>query len=89
MVEALIRMIRTADKLREMDTALCSLGYPNNPYADFFGEIADAIYCMVGEKKENFEDSATYWALHGDVLSEKDKLEILLNVYSKNRPARK
>ena len=88
MKEALLRMIRAADKALEMDKALSNHGYKENPYADIFGDIADAIYYLVGEKKNCFEDSVTYWVLHGDLLTEEDKLEILLEVYRKNRPAR-
>ena len=88
MKEALLHLIRASEIARKMDATMNSLGYSNNPYADIFGELADGIYYLLGEKKEYFEDSATHWALNGDVLPEQDKVDILLEVYRKNRPAR-
>ena len=88
MKEVLTHLIRASETARQMDAAMHDLGYTNNPYIDIFGEIADAVYYLLGEKKECFEDSATYWALNGDRLSEDDKLTILLEIYRKNRPAR-
>jgi len=88
MDEVLKKMIRASEKARKIDAVLKPLGYSDNPFFDIFGDIADAVYSLVGEKKDNFEESATYWALTGDVLPEEDKLDILLEIYRKNRPAR-
>ena len=69
MKEALLHLIRASEIARKMDATMNSLGYSNNPYADIFGELADWIYYLLGEKKEYFEESATYWALTRSILS--------------------
>ena len=66
--DALLRMFRSAKTAKEYADKL----HPyETPYDDIYGEIADAIYDLVGEKTENFQDSLTYTVLHAPILEER------------------
>lgn len=87
METTLLRMLRAAERTRQMDEDLVKHGYSNSPYADIFGDIADAIYYLIGEQKNRFEDSMTYIMLHTDAITDECKVSLLMNEYRKNRPA--
>lgn len=70
-----------------MDEAMRGIGFGNNPYAEILDHIIDAVFHLTGEKKEDIGKSMAYWVLHSTVMSKEEKLMILLEVYSKNRPA--
>lgn len=87
MEKTLARMLRAAEKARVMDESVVEHGYSSNPYGDIFGDIADAIYFLIGERKNRFEDSLTYILLHSNAITNKCKVKLLIAEYEKNRPA--
>ena len=72
---------------RNMDDGLIKHGYSNTPYADIFEGIADAIFYLVEENANRFEDSLTYILLYTDAITDESKVDLLLREYDKNRPA--
>ena len=80
-------LIRAASKAMRMDQGLTDDGYPTNPYGDIFNDLSDAIYHLIGECSHHFEDSLTYIVLHTDAITDDSKVQLLLNVYRKNRSA--
>ena len=87
MESTLFRMLRAAGIAKQMDDDLVKHGYSDSPYADIFGDIADAIYYLIGEQKNMFEDSLTYRMLHTDAITDECKVSLLMDEYRKNRPA--
>ena len=87
MEQALLRMLRAAERTKQMDDDLVKRGYSDSPYADIFGDIADAIYYLIGENTDRFEDSMTYIMLHTDAVTDHCKVSLLMDAYRKNRPA--
>jgi len=85
--KALAWIVRAASKAKKLDDGLIKHGYSTNPYGEIFECLSDAVYCLIGEQANRFEDSLTYIAFNADVLSEEHKISILLDEYKKNRPA--
>ena len=65
-MEAFGKMVDVAITARDLDNAMQSAGFDETPYTEIYGGIADAIYSLLGEKTDTFEESVTY-----DVLSSK------------------
>ena len=55
-------------------------------FDDFYGNAADAIYALIGEHTETFEESVTYLVLNTPVLSEERRVQMLMEEYEKNHP---
>ncbi len=87
MSKALSWIIRAASKAKKFDDGLIKHGYSTNPYGEIFECLSDAVYCLIGEQANRFENSLTYITFNADVLSEEHKVSILMNEYKKNRPA--
>lgn len=84
MKEAFKKMVRAAEKSLYMDKEMTKIGYSGSLYADIFGDIADAIYEMLGENVKTFESSFTYVLLHTDVLTLDSKAILLEDRFRKH-----
>ena len=82
--DVMTRMVKTYKTARNADDALRSVGYEGTPYAEIAGSIADAIYYMLGESTEKFDDSVTAKTLDNEYLSEEEQVNLLLAVCKKN-----
>lgn len=80
------KMVRAASKARELDEDLLKHGYSTTPFGFIFGEVADTIYCLIGEDTNRFEDSLTFIVLHTDAITLEAKVEILMKRYRENHP---
>lgn len=60
----LTHLVKAGRDTLHMESTLKSIGYDCTPYIDLFGEIADAVYEMLGEETETFDESITYAAMH-------------------------
>ena len=60
----LTHLIRAGRDALHMENVLNELGYHGTPYFNLHGEISDAIYEMIGENTETFDQSETYAAMH-------------------------
>ena len=80
--EAMVRLVRAGRKANELDESLMDLGYTSTPYSDIYGDIADAIYFMLGEKTETLDQSITYQAITDDSLTDGQCAEKLLSAYT-------
>ena len=79
----LSRLVKIARKTLLLSNHLGSIGYDNNPYADIYGDAADAIYYMLGERTNNFCESITYMVLTSEKITDAQRVDILLNQYTK------
>lgn len=82
--DALLRMFRAYRKAMEINEALEKHGYNDTPYSYIAGEIADAIYGIVGEEAPTWEDSVTYAALNAPKLCDERRASMLLYEYRLN-----
>lgn len=82
--QTLTRLIRAAGRAKFMDEGLLNLGYSVNPYSEILGDIEDAIYFLIGEQVDPFENSVTSIAINAEGLSEASRIGILLREYEKN-----
>lgn len=82
--ELIGKLVVSARAAYRMDDGMRKLGYANNPYADFFGNIADALYSLLGEDTSEFTVSATYRTLVNPSLPDTRCAEILCHEYEKN-----
>ena len=80
----LLRMVRSARKALQMDRDMRSAGYSNNPFADILGDIADAIYYMIGEEAETFDESVTWLALKLEGVPDEHRVMLLQSVMARN-----
>ena len=86
MREALLRLVKAGEQAKELDTKLMDLGYSTTPYGLIFGEIADAVYLLIGEENpfDDFRDSTTYQVMTDKVLTDQSKADLLMSEYRQN-----
>jgi len=57
-----------------------------DPLFEAWGELLEAIYCLVGEHKEMFNDSATSIVMNAPILSNERRTKMLMSEYRKHHP---
>lgn len=62
--KVLTHLVKAGRDALHLEKTLNSLGYKATPYYNLHGEIADAIYCMLDENTESFDQSKTYAAMN-------------------------
>lgn len=82
--DALLHGVKAARSLYHLNEVSDACGYQENPFYENFGEVADSIYALIGEKTETFEESITYLALTTPHLTAERRTEMLFSVYKKN-----
>ena len=82
--DALLRMVRVARKAYKVWDTINAVGYDMPIYFDIAGDVADAIYRLIGERTEMFTLSTTYKALRDEKLSDEKATAILMQVYRRN-----
>ena len=78
------KLVHVAKVAMEADDAMRKLGYSHNPYFDLYGKTADAIYIMVQEHTESFDQSATHKLLNTKSLSVDACVSALLEERKRN-----
>lgn len=86
--KALSMMVKTWTRFHKAEEALknAGIGYEDTFIGDMAGNIADAIYDLVGEHTEKFEDSATFTALTAPHLCEERRVALLMYAWRGNHP---
>ena len=67
--DAMIRFVRAWRISHAADKKFLEMGFVEGPFFDISGNIADAIYAMLGENTDLFEKSFTYKVLTDESLS--------------------
>lgn len=83
--ESLKRMLSIAVRSAKANEVMERIGFSSSPFFEIYGEAADAIFFLIGDRADRFENSVTYRALHEESLSEEERLEILMNEYKRNK----
>ena len=84
--DALLREVDVCREMLKLHDAMASCGYLENPYWDTFSTSADAIYKLIGEHTETFEESITYLVLTAPYLTNQRRTEMLYAEYQKHNP---
>ena len=80
----LTHLIKAGRDALHMEESLKKLGYAETPYYDLYGEISEAIYCILGEDTDTFDESSTYAAIHDYFLTDEQCAEDLADVCKNN-----
>lgn len=84
---ALERLVKLARLEFEKSRLYERAGMTDDTYFDTFGDLADIIYFIIGEKIDPFEDSVTYRALHDDAIYNEHRVKMLMEEYQRNHPS--
>lgn len=79
-----LKLTKAARTAHYLDDAMQTAGYPSSPYADIFGHIADAIYTLLDEHTDTFDESITYASVLSFVNSDEQCAEFLYRAYKKD-----
>lgn len=82
--DALLRMVNTAMKAKKIGNFYEASGYDENPFSEIYGEIASAIYDLVGEEAEKWEKSSTYSVLTAPFIDNERRAASLAYVFEIN-----
>lgn len=63
-------LVRASRDALHMEQTLKGLGYNETPYFHLYGEITEAIYCMLGESTETFDESVTSTTINNMYLTD-------------------
>jgi len=80
--EAFLGLVRAARTAKKLDEELTNLGYAETPYAEIYSNIADAIYRLLNESTEKFEDSVTHTMLTAPLFDNERRAACLNYVYT-------
>ena len=84
--DALLRMVRAARDSKRLQEAFLDVGLKDNMIFNIYGDIAEAIYKLIGEHTESIEESVTNLVLTTPLLTEDRRVEMLIAEYKKNHP---
>ena len=80
----LTHLVKAARDAIHMERVLKEIGYKETPYFGLYGEIADAMYCLIGEETETFTESETHNAINDTYTPDEECAERLMDIYRKN-----
>ena len=60
----LTHLIKAGRDALHLERTLKQLGYSDTPYFDLYGEICEAVYCLIGEDTQTFDESLTHAAMN-------------------------
>ena len=76
-----IHLIRAGRDALHIEKTLNEIGYKGTPYYNLHGEIADAVYEMLGEETDTFDQSETYAAMNDIYTTDEICAERLAEIY--------
>ena len=85
--DALLRMYRSAKDLKKMYETFKVAGFSADSLFDSYGNVADAIYYLIGEDVGQFENSITHRVLnHPDFqdVTDEEIVDVLMAEFRKN-----
>ena len=82
--DALLRMVKSAKKLKRMADAFDAAGIGSETLFSCYGDVIDAIFHLIGEKTDTYENSWTCLVMNTGSLSDDRAVALLMNAYRKN-----
>lgn len=84
-IESVLKhMVSIARKTNHISEQLQVIGLGDEPFFTLYGEAADAIYGLLGEETETFDESETCITLNDPMVSDADCVRILMKVYERS-----
>lgn len=84
--DALLRLVTAARDTKRLQEAFVNVGLKDNMIFGVYSEISSAIYDLIGEKTDTFEESVTNLVLTVPYLTNERRAEMLMAEYRKNHP---
>ena len=84
--DALLRMVRAGMAAKKLQETYLKNGLDDNPLLQIYGDVADAIYILIGEHTETFDESTTKCALTVPALDDEHRVKVLMAEYKRNHP---
>ena len=81
---ALTHLVKAGRDALHMEKTLTELGYKDTPYFNLYGEISEAMYCILEEDTDSFDKSETYNAMHDIYSSDEMCAERLAEIFHNN-----
>ena len=82
--DALLRMVRSYRMVGELLDAYVKIGMVSETLQDAQGEIAEAVYQLLGEHTEEITESVTWAVLIAPIMSDERKATILYSEWVRN-----
>ena len=80
-LKALVKIVEAGRIAKQVDDAMQDVGYGDTPYFHIYGKLSDAVYELLGENTETFEQSLSYKIMHASDMSLM-QLSEMLSLYS-------
>lgn len=77
----LTHLIRAGRDALNLENMLTTIGYKETPYFNLYGDIAEAVYTLLGENAESFDESITYAVMNDPITSDEacaEELSVLV-----------
>ena len=78
-------MVRVARNACQISEYMSGLGFGDDPYFSLMADAADAVYYLVGEHTERFDQSVTYQIVHDKSMPDDACVRLLMKIYERNR----
>ena len=85
--KVLTHLVRAGRDALHIENILNGIGYKETPYFNLYGEIADAIYTMLGENVDSFDESVTHSTINDPLTSDELAAEQLAKLLNKTSGA--
>lgn len=80
---AFLNLVDAGLMAKKMDKAMQDAGFDNNPYFEIYGCVAQAIYYLLGEDRDDFENSLADYSLSDNLHSREERVKFLMDAYNK------
>jgi len=82
--KVLAHLVKAGRDALHLENVLTELGYKETPYYAMYGEITDAIYCLLNEETDTFDESATHKAMNDIYSTDTECADKLYDLYKRN-----
>ena len=76
----LLHLVKAGRDAMHIEKTLKDIGYNETPYFNLYGEICNAIYALLNEETDTFDESETYAAMHDIFTSDEICAEKLASI---------
>ena len=82
-IESVFRnLVDAGVRARKLDEAMKNAGFDDNPYFEIYGCVAQAIYSLLDEHTENYEDSIADYSLSDKLHGIQERVDVLLKAFN-------
>ena len=82
----LMHLIKAGRDSLHLEETLRRIGYNDTPYFTIHGEICEAVYGLLEEETDTFEESVTHAAMHDFLMSDEQCAEHLASMVPSPEP---